>query len=202
MDTELIGPGRVFTNWFGRDFRDGKVFSSNSHGSLEEHYGVAYNLGSGRARWGDGWINVDLEADADIRADVRDLSMIASDSADAVAAIHVLEHFYFWEAKDLILEWRRILKPGGKMIIEVPCLDKIVDYIGQCLAANENIMEFMTLHALYGDPKHKNPLMAHKFGWFRAHLQQFLGECGMREITIKTAHYHFPQRDCRFECIK
>jgi hypothetical protein len=52
-------------------------------------------------KW-DGWINVDLHSDiSDIKCDLRKLE-IASDSADAVAAIHVLEHFYEWEVADLL----------------------------------------------------------------------------------------------------
>ena len=58
-------------------------------------------------------INVDGNGEGDLTADLRDLSMIASDSADAVCAIHVFEHFYFWDAENVLKEWQRILKPGG-----------------------------------------------------------------------------------------
>jgi predicted SAM-dependent methyltransferase len=67
---------------------------------VEERYETAYNLGCGQKKW-DGWINVDLHSDiADIQCDLRKLEL-ATDSADAVAAIHVLEHFYEWEVYDL-----------------------------------------------------------------------------------------------------
>lgn len=129
--------------------------------------------------------------------------MIETGSADAVAAIHVIEHFYDWEALPLILEWRRILKPGGKMILELPCLDKIFRYVADCLKDGEKAMyAFMTLHALYGDPKHRDPLMMHKNGFFHDRMKALLTEAGMREIQSCKPRYHFPGRDQRWEAIK
>ncbi len=127
---------------------------------------------------------------------------IASDSADAVAAIHVLEHFYEWEAFDLLTEWKRILKPGGKMILELPCMDKVFGYVTRCVQAKEPMQPFMTLMAMYGDPKHKDPAMCHKWGYFTKPLVSLLESVGMREIKVCNPRYHFPFRDMRLECVK
>ncbi len=163
---------------------------------------MAYNLGSGRCRWA-GWINVDLKADvADLVSDVRRLPMIESDSADAVAAIHVLEHFYLWEADGILKEWRRILKPGGKLIIEVPCLDKIFAYVTRCVQLKAAMEPFMTLAAIYGDPSHEEPAMMHKWGYFTEHLIKLVENAGMREIHARLPKYHFAFRDMRIESIK
>ncbi len=127
---------------------------------------------------------------------------IESDSADAVAAIHVLEHFYYWEVFDLLTEWKRILKQGGKMILELPCMDKVFGYVAKCVQAREPMAEFMTLLPLYGDPKHEDPAMVHRWGYFVEQLRKILEEVGFREITYMQPHYHFPFRDMRFECVK
>ena len=193
-------PRSVAEDFFGSALRDGKVFASNCDSSMEESYPVAYNLGCGGKHWS-GWVNVDARADADLTSDLRKLP-IESDSADAVAAIHVLEHFYYWEVFDLLTEWKRILKPGGKMILELPCLDKVFGYVAKCVQAREPMAEFMTLLALYGDPKHEDPAMCHKWGWFTAPLIDMLKSVGMREITVCEAHYHFVFRDFRIECVK
>jgi predicted SAM-dependent methyltransferase len=74
---------------------------------------------------------------ADIQCDLRKLEL-ATDSADAVAAIHVLEHFYEWEVYDLLTEWKRVLKPGGKMILELPCMDKVFAYVHNCVTLNSH----------------------------------------------------------------
>lgn len=138
---------------------------------------------------------------ADLKADLRALP-IASESADAVAAIHVIEHFYEWEVFDILTEWKRILKPGGTMILELPCLDKVFGYIAQCVEKREPMAPFMTLFALYGDPQHKDPAMCHKFGWFTVHMQEMLQRVGMREIQNETPRYHHVFRDMRWECVK
>lgn len=201
MDETTIEIGPVLRHYFGSTIRGGHIPASNSYGCVEESYPVAYNVGSGRAPW-DGWINVDLDEKADIKADIRCLDMIESDTADAVAAIHVLEHFYYWEAHDIINEWKRILKPGGKMIIEVPCMDKIFQYVANCMRAKEPLMNFMSVHAIWGDPKYKDPLMCHKVGFFQSQLRDILQECGMQNVKVCNARYHFPPRDMRFECEK
>ncbi len=127
---------------------------------------------------------------------------IESDSADAVAAIHVLEHFYHWEVPAILKEWKRILKPGGKLILELPSMDKVMGYIAQCIAKKEDMEMFMTLHAMYGDPRHEDPAMCHKWGWFMRELYAVLDEAGFRDIRYVTPRYHFAFRDQRFEAVK
>lgn len=136
-----------------------------------------------------------------MQCDLRRLE-IENDSADAVAAIHVLEHFYQWEAADLLTEWRRVLKPGGKMIIEVPCMDKVFAYIANCVKTDTEMMSFMTVFALWGDPKHKEPGMCHRWGYFHENLRSLIESVGMREVKSVAPRYHFACRDMRFEAIK
>jgi len=127
---------------------------------------------------------------------------VESASADAVAAIHVLEHLYRWQVADALTEWRRILKPGGKMILELPCGDKVFAYVIQCIQDKEPMESFRSLNALYGDPQHQDPLMCHHWLWFTVPLKLMLKSIGMREIQVCEARYHFPFRDFRVECIK
>ena len=183
------------------EIRNGKIHAKNTDRQVEDVYGVAYNLGCGKKKW-DGWINVDLHSDiSDIKCDLRKLE-IGSDSADAVAAIHVLEHFYEYEVFDVLTEWKRVLKPRGKMILELPCMDKVFAYIHNCVVTKTPLMPFMSLYALYGDPRHKEPAMCHRWGWFEVPLKQMLESVGMERIEFKEPNYHFPFRDMRIECYK
>lgn len=185
----------------GAEIRGDKIFAANFDRCVEESYPTAYNLGCGTKKW-DGWINVDLHSSvSDLRCDLRKLE-IATDSADAVAAIHVIEHFYEWEAFDVLTEWKRVLKPGGKMILELPCMDKVFGYVVRCIANKEPMQPFMTLLALYGDPKEKSVAMCHKWGYFQKPLRDLLEKVGMRQIEFCKPRYHFPFRDMRAECIK
>jgi hypothetical protein len=162
---------------------------------VEESYPVAYNLGCGDKHW-EGWINVDVSGKCDLISDIRNLDAVPPDSADAVAAIHVLEHFYRWEVPDMLKEWHRILN------LELPCMDKVFGYVVQCLRKGEAMMPFMSLHALYGDPKHEDPLMMHKYGWFAAELIRVVTEAGFSKIRLVVPRYHFAFRDQRIEAIK
>jgi len=185
----------------GAEVRNGRIYASNTDRQVEDTYETAYNLGCGNKKW-DGWINVDLHSDiADLKCDLRKLE-IASDSADAVAAIHVLEHFYEWEVAEVLTEWKRVLKPSGKMILEMPCMDKVFAYVTNCVINKEPLQPFMTLMALYGDPKHKSIPMTHKWGWFQNPLRDMLESVGMTEIKFCEPNYHFPFRDMRVECLK
>ena len=58
----------------------------------------------------------------DIIADIRDLKTIKTAIADEILAVHVIEHFFYWEVGPLLKSWRRVLKPGGKIILECPNL--------------------------------------------------------------------------------
>ena len=188
-------------NFRGSEIRNGHILAQNVGVCVEDSYPTALHLGSGKVHW-DGWLNVDLHSDkADIRCDLRRLN-IASDRADAVCAIHVLEHLFAWEASDLLTEWKRVLKPGGKMILELPCLDKVFAYTADCIKTKTPLMPFMTLLALYGDPKHKAEPMTHKWGYFQEMLRDLLQVVGMREITFMPPRYHFKCRDMRVECVK
>jgi len=198
MDTTAERESKYFG---GAEVREGRILASNIDKNVEDNYPTAYNLGCGNKKW-DGWINVDLHSDiADIKCDLRNLE-IASESADAVAAIHVLEHFYEWEVFDVLTEWTRILKPDGKMILELPCMDKVFAYVHNCVVNKQPLQPFMTLLALYGDPKYKQPAMCHKWGWFQEPLRQMLESVGMERIEFCVPKYHFPFRDMRIECYK
>lgn len=136
-----------------------------------------------------------------MKCDIRALP-VESDSADAVAAIHVIEHFYAWEVQDVLMEWKRILKPGGTMILELPCLDKIFDYIAKMIQHRQPVMRFMTTHALYGDPGHQSVPMLHKWAYTAADMKAALEDVGMRDVTMCDPNYHFKFRDMRFEAVK
>lgn len=92
------------------------------------------NLGSG-GDYIDGYVNVDLYAQkADQRYDIRKLPY-ANDSIDEIRAFHVIEHFDYLEAHDILFEWLRVLKPGCRLHLETP------DFLESCkefIKADEN----------------------------------------------------------------
>jgi len=164
---------------------------------------IRLNLGCG-AKILEGWVNVDTVSrgganyqgvkgtDPDVNADIRDLPF-DDDYADEAMAIHVLEHFYIWEAPEVLKEWIRVLKPGGKLIIEVPDLDKVILHIQH----GTNIPNF-TLWALYGDPTEKDPLMVHKWCYNAKILRRLLEQAGLKSVEREMAQFHMKEdRDLR-----
>jgi hypothetical protein len=50
----------------------------------------------------------------------------ADSSVDEIRASHILEHFTFGDAQKAMEEWSRVLKPGGRIRISVPDVDKVL----------------------------------------------------------------------------
>lgn len=153
-------------------------------------------------------MNVDAHSDGwktdkrpDVLADIKDLPF-DDDYADAIAAIHVFEHFYKWEAQDVLKEWRRVLKPGGKIILELPDMHKVFKYIANCMDRQLPLSPTFSVLPLWGDPVFRDPAMNHKWGYFFPTLSQELVKAGFRNVTGAKARYHFAQRDMRVEAVK
>jgi len=87
----------------------------------------------------DGFVNVDFDhPEADLKCDVSELPL-EDDSVDEILAYHILEHFRAGTyephlsnplnpktAIEALSEWKRVLKPGGKLEIKVPDFEKII----------------------------------------------------------------------------
>jgi len=100
-----------------------------------------------------------------VRCDLHDIPE-PDESYDVAHSRHVLEHFGRHEAGALIHEWSRILKVGGKLIINVPNL----------LFAMRNILDAKSKHyewwQLYG--AQQNPYDFHKNGFIPRTLENLL----------------------------
>lgn len=117
---------------------------------------------------------------------------------DEAVAIHVLEHFYLWEVPTVLAEWQRILKPGGRLVLELPCMDKVFDYIVKARQMGvEDFWAPMTVWALWGDPKYQDPAMCHRWGYTKKMLEQVLTLSGWQAITHEEPRYHLKERDMR-----
>jgi predicted SAM-dependent methyltransferase len=82
--------------------------------------GRKLNLGSSH-RLLPGYLNIDGDRDRkpDIVCDVSAVPLRDADF-DLVRASHILEHFTLGEATAAMAEWRRVLKPGGYLVVCCP----------------------------------------------------------------------------------
>jgi len=153
------------------------------------------NLGSGN-RPLQGYIGVDLAPNADIQCDLRKLEPFADNSVEEIIAIHVIEHFYKWEVQPLLQEWRRVLQPGGKIILECPDLKKAAQAF--LFGAGDQ----MGMWAFYGNPELKDVFHCHHWGYTPETLAYELQMAGFRNIHKAKAQFKIPERDMRVEGFK
>lgn len=129
--------------------------------------------------------------DPDIECDIRAIPL-PDNYADEARAIHVIEHFYAWEALDVLKEWVRVIKPGAPLAIECPCLDKVL------MLAQVPSMPPQYVHwALYGDPRYKEPAMTHKWAYTQRQLLRVMTDAGLVDLRPEPARFHVPIRDMR-----
>lgn len=151
-----------------------------------------------------GYINVDVAPSRkgykpDIQCDLRQLHC-PDHYADEVMAIHVIEHFYYWEAEPLLREWLRVLKPGGKLILECPNLiSACTEFLkSPDTAALPDINGKQTMWVFYGDPIWQDPLMCHRWAYTPASLGRLLMQTGFVNVRQEPAQFKMKEpRDMR-----
>lgn len=111
---------------------------------------------------------------------------------------HFIEHVYRWEAPAVIAEFRRLLKPGGRLIMELPDLEKCA----RNLLAGQK--DQLCMWGLYGDPGQQSPYMCHRWGYTPATVTDLLLSAGFRKITtgLPQTHGRRHNRDMRVEAVK
>ncbi len=156
---------------------------------------VRLNLGAGNKHW-PGWVNCDLHGDQDRIEDVTKLSL-NNNCADEIAAIHVLEHIHRMKAPEVLKEWKRVLKPGGMLAIEVPCLDKILAMYSE---GEKSIAKIQL--GIFGDPRDAGPDMMHQWCWFSEELMAELWKAGFAKVELQEPFFHVAKRDMRVVAFK
>jgi predicted SAM-dependent methyltransferase len=88
--------------------------------------GLKLHLGCGTVHL-DGWVNIDLEAGADLRLDVRRPLPFPDGAARLIYHEHLMEHLTVEEGGAGLRDWFRLLAPGGVLRIATPDLAYVVE---------------------------------------------------------------------------
>lgn len=84
---------------------------------------VRLHIGGGKVELpGDGWVLIDRK----VGKEAYPLDY-ADESVDEIYASHVLEHFPHGQVQDVLVDWVRVLKPGGRLRVAVPDWDKVIE---------------------------------------------------------------------------
>ena len=153
------------------------------------------HVGSGKRRIA-GYTNVD--ADASVMPDIvakADSIPLGDGCADEILAVHLFEHLYRWQCDAVLKEWRRLLKPGGVLTMELPDLIKCC--INLINGATGKTPGQMDMYGLYGDPTKENPWMCHNWGWSFNTIKPLLEKHGFTEVSESATQWHPIGKDHR-----
>jgi len=124
-----------------------------------------------------GFMHIDLGdyPHLDYQHDVRTLPMFEDNEVDLIYASHVLEYFDRFEVKDVLWEWRRVLKVGGTLRVAVP------DFVA-LMTAYHNFGLRAILGPLYGRMIMGDTTIYHKTVYDFGDLARVLKEAGFGDI--------------------
>ena len=149
---------------------------------------IRLHLGAGDRSW-PGWINVDCIGQQDLLSDVTKLDL-PDDYADEITAIHLFEHIPVLKAQQTLQEWVRLLKPGGQLSLEMPCLDNIMQLWSQGVRNDDLIGR-----ALFGMPEPET--MRHHWCYSKQQIGDLMLRAGLKMVRFEQPLFHVPQRDLR-----
>lgn len=157
-----------------------------------------------------GYVNVDVvESRAgktpDVICDLHQLTPFEDNAVDEILSVHVVEHFWRWEVVDVLKEWVRVLKPGGKMILECPNLISACHELLQNpdVAAGPGQEGQRSMWVFYGDPSWRDPLMTHRWAYTPRSLGQVMFEAGLGDLCQEPAQFKLREpRDMRITGVK
>lgn len=159
------------------------------------HKRVKLHVGCGEKIW-PGFVNIDAHGEPDVVSDCRKLPF-DDDHADEIHSIHFVEHVPRLDLANMLVDWHRVLKPGGKLAVEVPCLDKMAAMI---VAGEKNLR--MTLLGIFGDPRDPKPGMMHAWAYTKGELSEALYQAGFENVEVLEPFFHIPARDMRITAVK
>lgn len=144
-----------------------------------------------------GWTNVDavvsnhpkVSGPPDIIADMRKIPL-PDNCADELMCIHGVEHVQPYEADEALQEWRRLLKPGGLLILECPDLIKCCENVLSGYTVPGKHPDQFGIFGLYGDYRPRDPFMTHRFAYSPKSMRAKLELNGYVDIQDGIPEWH------------
>ncbi len=143
-------------------------------------------------------VRLDIEPSVkpDIQSDMRDMHMVADGSYDAVYSSHNLEHVYAHDVPKALKEFHRVLKPGGHLLITMPDIQKVAEYVAQGKLEEPLYQSpagpICAIDIMYGLRRavaQGHHYMAHKTGFTAQTLLAKLQQAGFRNIRVVRKNY-------------
>jgi len=161
---------------------------------LSKHKPIKLNLGCGDEIL-NGYFNCDLYGDkADMIFDSANIPF-SDNSVNEVRAYHLIEHFDFMKGPKVLKEWYRVLKPGGKLVLETPDLLNTCDQFVKS-TEDERILLYGHFFAWPWIPG-----QAHFFLYTETQMVWTLEQIGFKEIKRVTPDSMYAQANPQWESL-
>ena len=145
--------------------------------------------GFNTSEWHELRLDIDPSAGPDIVGTMTDMSAIASASVDAIFSSHNIEHLYPHEVPRALSEFKRVLQPGGFVVLTCPDLQSVCELVAQDRLTETAYISpagaIAPLDILYGhrpSMQQGNLFMAHRTGFTLKVLLATLKAAGYRSI--------------------
>ncbi len=165
------------------------------------------NLGCGPMHL-DGYINIDADptACADFYMDFgRVGEAFARESVAEVLMVHSIAYLNLWQARDLFVALHGLIRPGGRLVIETPDIERCARKLLESADRWDDYIE--GVRGVYAfDPSqvaNKSSITPYAFGWSPWHLEKELRAAKFSDVHLVAPEFHGqPWRDLRVEAIK
>jgi predicted SAM-dependent methyltransferase len=139
--------------------------------------GLQLHLGCGKRHF-PGFVHIDRDPyeHLDYQRDIKDLAIFQDKTVDLIYACHCFNYYDDDDARVALCEWRRVLKPGGRLRLAVPDFRGLVQFY----VKSGNLQPLKRL--ITGYYKGKDHVVYHRAVYDEASLTGVLRECGFSNV--------------------
>ena len=142
----------------------------------------------------DAWQEIRFDIDPNVKPDIVgsliDMSVLETESVDAIYSSHNIEHVFEHEVAQVFSEFHRVLKDDGFLVITCPDLQSLGKFIGEhglsevaYVSQSGPITAHDILYGYESDLKKGNIYMAHKCGFDAHSMHQKLIEASFSDCA-------------------
>jgi len=164
---------------------------------------IKLNLGCGMFKM-DGYVNIDkYYQHADIHVDVKDFHL-PENTVEEIIAIHLLEHLNPHHIDMHLENWFKMLKVGGKLIMELPDVEEICKQYSTATKEEKGNLTICLYGAYdtYTEGKTTNITSPHLWGWSPETVEERLIKVGFKSIKVLPQTTQHPGPNFRIEATK
>ncbi len=132
-------------------------------------------------------------AELDVRKMAYDLSDIKDETYDHLVAAHVMQHFIYSYSQVILIEYARVVKPGGSVIILTPSLEWVAE---QILSEKPSPA---TMAILFGTCENEREETVNFSGYTIRALRKLFDGAGLRVTHARTGLFDFVYNDKKEE---